>query len=334
MHRFPFDAGYPATVGTVQLMARCIREGAQDPAIRARARELFRGLASFDSDGEIRAVWNHVLANVRYQRDPVGAEHLTMAGELDRQVDDGDAAEDCDGMVLYAGALLGAAGIPVLLETQGRRADEPTKFTHVALQAVNPETKQLTSFDPVAALKYPGFSLGDTVHQPGEPIERWDLDGRKVPTMSGLFDESIFFESDDSDDSMGCAFGDIGDGSFDVNKLLKGLFEGGKGIASAFGPTGEVVAGLIQVGEDIYDQATGQYVGKALPTNTPPKATVKAPPKPMTGPTMLSPAQLVRLGTKPVTSAPPATSDDGGVVKAAAGVGVGLLLAKLLAGAL
>lgn len=215
MERHVFPSGYPTTAATLQWMARVVRDRESHPRIRARARQITADVDQLDVDGEIKAVWDWVTSHVRYLRDPLHTEHLTDPVELDEQIDDGDAAEDCEGIALYAATLLAAMGIASVFEAQGQDAAQPDRFTHCALLALNSRTHRAVSFDPVGALEFENFGLGDTVHRPGDPVERWTLEGRR---LDGGKEKTMRRRSRKSFARL--AFGDAGDDSlFDPSDL-------------------------------------------------------------------------------------------------------------------
>lgn len=165
-------------------MARQVREYRGDEKLRTRVRQIMAdaGVPSGDYVGEVRAVWDFVCRNIRYQHDPLGIEHITGPRALDDQIDEGYAAEDCESIVAYAATLFAANGTWSEFEIYGFDPGQPDKFTHVAL-AVRPHgSRAFITFDPVGACHRQGFGLGDTVWKPGLPIERWSLEGRKVKT--------------------------------------------------------------------------------------------------------------------------------------------------------
>lgn len=189
-------AGYSTTIATLKLLGRLVTKSKTSPRIRARMIQITRHLPSMDIAGEIAAVWDHILSHVRYIRDPYGVEYVTDPEKLDELVDEGMAAEDCEGMAVYAATLLASAGIPSYFEIQGRDASKPNRFKHCALLVVNPRTKEQVFFDPIGAFEYPeSFGLGDTLHKPGEPIEHWSHEGKKVAMSEFKTDDGgLLFE--------------------------------------------------------------------------------------------------------------------------------------------
>jgi len=195
--RFRFAAGAPLTEGTIRLLLATLRREYTHPRIRARARQLFADLEPMDFDGEIRAVWEWVTDPrvLRYMRDPVGVEHITTPERLDREIDEGGAAEDCESIVLYAATLLAAAGIKSELVAIGYDPRKPEHFRHLMMYAIHPTTGERIAFDPTAAQRFAEWNLGDTIERPGWPSRAWSLDGARVMPRPGTLAD--------------CAFGDV-----------------------------------------------------------------------------------------------------------------------------
>lgn len=249
--QYNFASGYPTTTGTIEVMAELVRSRHTHPVIRARARQIVAGLQPMDIDGEIRAVWDFIMGNVRYVRDPIFAEFITDPLELDHQVDEGLAMEDCEGIETYAATILASIGIPSEFETQGRDPSKPKKFRHCAMRVQNPRTKAWVSFDPVGAWEFPGqFDLGDSLHVPGHPLERFGLDGKRADALGG-------FLADLLGDALGDAYSNEQQAKGIVNPIADG--------AMAFGPYGMLVGGLAKGGLAIADAEIGD------PTPPPPQ---------------------------------------------------------------
>jgi hypothetical protein len=242
--KFDFPSGYGVTRGTVKLLAEAVRLYSVHPRIRARARQITAGLASMDIDGEIRAVWDFVLGHIRYLRDPIFAEYVTAPDKLDEMIDEGTGQEDCEGVALYAATLLASMGIESEFEIQGRNPAKPKRFSHCALRVLNPRTKQWISFDPIGHWEAQAgtfgdasFDLGDSLHLPGEPIEHWQLDGRR--SMSGF---------------MGDLFDDcgLGDNRSNIDQTKQYTDPVADALVN-FGPYGALIGGALKTGTQIAD---------------------------------------------------------------------------------
>jgi len=232
--------GYATTARTLEEMARIVRQEHTDPNVRTLYRAITYGLPSMDYDAEIAAVWDFVCNNVRYQRDPIGAEHVTLPTEMVRQInEEGLAAEDCESVATFAATLFAAGGLPSRFDAIG---SVPDKFSHCALQVQNPRTKEWTSFDPIGAWGYPGrFGLGDTLAVEGGARELWNLDGERDESMGDLFD---------------CMFGDLGDSASDL-AAAKAVGDPIANIVSKLGPYGALVGGAWSLGTGAAELAVG-----------------------------------------------------------------------------
>jgi hypothetical protein len=236
---FTFPRGYPTTEGTVKLLAEAVRFYHTHPVIRRRAREITAGIPSMDYDADIEAVWSFLHENVKYMRDPLFAEYVTSPVELDRQVDEGQAAEDCEGVSLYAATLLAAMGIESEFVIMGRNPQKPQRFTHCALRVKNPRTKQWTEFDLVGAWAYPGrFTLGDSMVSTSGPVEYWSLDGVKEGGIGDLFGDCPGVSGDLFDDCLGDSFDDL--------QNVKKYGGPAADTVSTLGPYGMIIGGLFK----------------------------------------------------------------------------------------
>ncbi len=186
-HEFP--SGYAGTAETVRLLGELVKKYATHPRIRARVRELFAGIDPLDEEGEIAAVFDHVTEGIRYMPDPVvggGAdgfspvEYITDPLELDRQISEGTASEDCESMAAYAATLFAASGREPEFKIIG---NGPNRYHHCALRVEHRRPPGWVSFDPVGWVYRRDFGAGDDMTKPGQYVEHWTLDGRKVERM-------------------------------------------------------------------------------------------------------------------------------------------------------
>ncbi len=177
LYEYEFPSGYAGTKNVLRLMGEWVRARSTHPEIRARVRELFRGLPQSDEE-EIAAVWRHVVDGVRYLRDPRKVEYVTDPLELEREIDEGTAAEDCESIAAYAATLFAASGRESEFEIYGR---EPEQYTHCALRVRTRKPAGWITFDPVGVAELgESFSLGDSLAPlAGKHIERWTLDGER-----------------------------------------------------------------------------------------------------------------------------------------------------------
>lgn len=124
--------GRAGLMAKVQRIRRLVEDAKRDPMVRQRAAAIVRDVPQRDQVGEVRAVWQWVRDHVRYLRDPDGVELFTTPRRLLEDVDRGVAAEDCDGHVILASALIESIGYPTRYRIGGM---PPDKFRHIWLQA-------------------------------------------------------------------------------------------------------------------------------------------------------------------------------------------------------
>ncbi|MBA4286405.1 MAG: hypothetical protein C0434_12845 [Xanthomonadaceae bacterium] len=106
-------------------MRRNIRAAAQQAPIRALAERIVAGVGGKDRVSEARAVQAWVRSNIRYTRDPIGAELLKVPALL---ILPGHRQDDCDGHAQLVASLLASIGHPVRLVAVGFEAG---RFAHV-----------------------------------------------------------------------------------------------------------------------------------------------------------------------------------------------------------
>lgn len=130
--------GDPGVRETVAHMARIIREGVADPAVRRAAIAIVGGLDPAASLDHIYAIREFLAAYVRFVRDPVGVELLhTPAWMLADIAEHGVTHGDCDDVAILGGALAGAVGLRVALVTVAF-LDNPQYLSHVWAVATPP----------------------------------------------------------------------------------------------------------------------------------------------------------------------------------------------------
>lgn len=120
--------GPAGTRATLQVMARMIRKGKKDPAIRDKALYLTRHLAGKDWRAEAKAIFFFVRDRIRYVQDVYGVETIAEPG-VTLQVRQGD----CDDKSVLAGALLQSIGHPVKLVAV---AFDGGPFSHVFVETL------------------------------------------------------------------------------------------------------------------------------------------------------------------------------------------------------
>jgi hypothetical protein len=121
--KLTIPGGKAGTRKTLQLMAALVRQGRENPAIRAQALALVSGLPQKDYLNECRRIHAFVLDAVRYVRDPRGVETLHTAEQLLQQ-----RTGDCDDKSILAASLLETIGHKTRLVAIGLN---PKGFCHV-----------------------------------------------------------------------------------------------------------------------------------------------------------------------------------------------------------
>lgn len=124
--------GQRGTLKTAGIIARMIRSGAKDFAVRQQAIRIFRlaRVPAKDRLGEVRALFEWVRRNVRYTRDIFRVELLHTARRMLEL-----RAGDCDDMTILLGSMLLSTGHPVRLALVGFRPNKPHSYSHIYLEA-------------------------------------------------------------------------------------------------------------------------------------------------------------------------------------------------------
>jgi transglutaminase-like putative cysteine protease len=123
--------GRRGTLRTAGLIARLVREGARDFAVRQHAIQFFRHrrIRPKDRLGEVCALFDWVRRHIRYTRDIFRTELLHTAERMLEL-----RAGDCDDMTILLGALLMATGHPVRLVLVGFDPRRPHRYSHIYLE--------------------------------------------------------------------------------------------------------------------------------------------------------------------------------------------------------
>jgi len=123
---FNIPDGYAGTAETIKRMEDLVQQGKVHPDIIAKATEIVRGVPAKDYEGEARAIFNWVKQNVRYTRDPNGAEMLQAPWvTLKRR------AADCDCSSTLLNSLAEAVGLRTGFSTVKADRANPGEFSHV-----------------------------------------------------------------------------------------------------------------------------------------------------------------------------------------------------------
>lgn len=292
---------------TVAVLAEHVAEAYTHPRIRARVRQLFAGLAPYDEIGEVRAIYDWTTDAIRYQRDPLGTEHVTTPIQLDEEIDAGDAAEDCESLTSYAAALLAAAGYRPQFEAVGWNPTSRGTMNHLFLSVEMPDGSRV-SLDPTAAQRFHGFALGEDLTRPELPRKAWNIDG--TPITRGRA-EMVRFRNPMAEAALG-----------DINPadVIDALFKIGGGITQAVAPEfAPTIESLRQQASTAISDATRRYDAPGQPLDPYP-----APGQPYaTSPDKRPPPTIPPRSTRPpapdgVTVPAPLQQTDGSAWKVGA----------------
>ena len=112
--KLKLSGGVQGTRQTLQIMAKLVRQGRENPAVRAQALQLVKPLSQKDYLGEAKKIHAFVRDHVRYVRDPKGVEPLHTAEQmlLQRQ-------GDCDDKTVLVAAMLETIGHPTRIVAVG-----------------------------------------------------------------------------------------------------------------------------------------------------------------------------------------------------------------------
>ncbi|HLW53229.1 MAG TPA: transglutaminase-like domain-containing protein [Candidatus Angelobacter sp.] len=121
--------GEIGTAQTIDKIRKLIREGMTDREVNRQAIAIVQqsGVPAFDFAGEVRAVYEWVLRNIRFVRDIAGVETLRGAREI-LTVRAGDC-DDINGILLPT--LLATIGAHVRLVTISSHPQFPADFSHI-----------------------------------------------------------------------------------------------------------------------------------------------------------------------------------------------------------
>lgn len=120
--------GPAGTRATLNAMARMIRQGKKDTAVREKALQLTRHLRSKDWRAQAKAIFFYARDRIRYVGDIYGVETIAEPGVTMRL-----GQGDCDDKAVLAGALLQSIGHPVKLVAVGF---DNGPFSHVFVETL------------------------------------------------------------------------------------------------------------------------------------------------------------------------------------------------------
>jgi len=195
--KVPLPSGRRGTAKTIELIKQLVDEGLTDPRVRRVATEILRNSSApaHDDVAEVRAIYQWVLANIRFTKDMVGKETLQPAWAI---LETGAGDCDCINSILLP-SLLGSVGYPTRLVTIAADPDDPELDSHIYIEALvqdiwgNPAWIPLDAARPGAAwLRTPEYffrmqrwPLMEAAEAPDAPIGR--LGGRMAARyLNGL----------------------------------------------------------------------------------------------------------------------------------------------------
>jgi hypothetical protein len=142
--------GNAGSIYTAKQIARLIKEGTNDFNMRQHVvGEMLRGVPEKDKEAEIYAIHEWVRNNLTYRHDPVGVDLVIGAPKILEMVKSGVSGFDCDDMVVFEGAALRIAGIPVDLVILKSNASNPNSYSHIYLMAYDLKKGKAIPLDPI-----------------------------------------------------------------------------------------------------------------------------------------------------------------------------------------
>lgn len=190
--RVELPAGNPGTDATVEEMAKASmgQYGAGSGRIRNLAVQIIDGevggldpVDERDQYGEVNSVHEWVKAHLRYVRDPLWYEFVTMPETLAFERADGD----CDDHVVLEAALLGAIGIPSRFVVYAFKGSPV--YSHVAMQAR--VGNDWINLDPIVKGQDAGWSVPDATDTKFYGISTPDGTAKSVFSFSTLVGAAI-----------------------------------------------------------------------------------------------------------------------------------------------
>lgn len=127
--------GDRGTAQTIPYAKQLIQEGMVDPGVRLLAVQYCAGVPPNDDLGEMNAIFNGLLRDFRYIKDPVGTQLLQPAsGVLQTR------AGNCATLnLVLLPSLLGSVGYPSRAVTIKADMDRPKEYSHVYIEAQTSE---------------------------------------------------------------------------------------------------------------------------------------------------------------------------------------------------
>lgn len=157
---YPLQDGDWGVERTIRWMYALVngREGTRHPRVQATAAAATAGAPDFNS--QTAALFRWVQQNIRFRTDEATSRLFGWANPEDIEliqspvVTLGLAAGDCDDFSTLLLALLRAHGINGVFTTVARHGHD---FSHVFVEAINPQTGEHLALDPTVARSFPGW---------------------------------------------------------------------------------------------------------------------------------------------------------------------------------
>lgn len=132
-YRVPLQSGDAGTAQTIKLMRQLIDRDLSSSSFVRFAKDLVRNVPAHDDWSEVETIYNWVLQNIRFTKDPLTKESLYPPSEL-LKIKSGD----CDDISMLLGALYLAVGYPARLITVAANAQSADEFSHVYIEVEVP----------------------------------------------------------------------------------------------------------------------------------------------------------------------------------------------------
>jgi Transglutaminase-like superfamily len=181
MYAAPLLDGDQGVAQTIAAMRGLVDQALRDPSIIRLATDIVRSVPAHDEIGEANTIYQWVLSNIRFTKDPVTKEKLYPPAELLKI-----RAGDCDDITMLVATLAMAVGYPARVVTVSANGAAPEQFSHVypevevqgqwiPMDAARPDS--MFGADPPMYYRKRAWSLTDDTYQ--------DIAGTKVYAQPG-----------------------------------------------------------------------------------------------------------------------------------------------------
>jgi transglutaminase-like putative cysteine protease len=125
-YRAPLMNSVAGTAQTIKLMRQLVDQALTDSVFLRTTRDIVASVPAHDELGELEAIFNWTLSNIRFTKDPLTKETLFPPQELLKI-----RAGDCDDFSMLLAAMALSLGYPARLITVAANEGEPQEFSHV-----------------------------------------------------------------------------------------------------------------------------------------------------------------------------------------------------------